>query len=95
MSREEWSEGLSRTSIGRFGGLRDDLIPCNNGYVTATGPVLECFLASMAPLLLVPRDARFLGAVWDDQAKALKLRLSGGGQNTAQRSGHNASTGAI
>jgi len=47
-----------------------------------TGPVLECFLTSMAPLLLVPRDAQFLGAVWDDRGKTLRLRLSADGPTT-------------
>jgi hypothetical protein len=47
-----------------------------------TGPVLACCLVSLAPLLLVPRDAHFLGSIWDDEANALKLSLSADGPTT-------------
>ena len=62
--------------------LAEDVPTLAEAGAPLSGPVLECFLVSMAPLLLVPRDACFLGAVWDDQAKALKLRLSGDGPTT-------------
>ena len=63
MSREEWSEGLSGTSIGRFGGLRDDLIPYNNGYLTANATATRLYLADGdRPVELgwyhLPRDFR-------------------------------------
>jgi len=31
-----WIQGVSWTSIGRFGGMRDDLVPTGNGYLTAS-----------------------------------------------------------
>ena len=45
-----------------------------------TGPVLECLLVSMAPMLLVPRDVEFIGSVWDDGAKTLAVTLAGEGR---------------
>ena len=62
--------------------LGQDVAALKDVAAPLTGPVLECFLASMAPLLLVPREAQFHGAAWDDQAKTLKLRLSGDGPTT-------------
>jgi hypothetical protein len=50
--------------------------------VTLTGPVLEFYLVSQAPKVLVPRDARFLGSEWDDAAKKLTLHLAGKGRTT-------------
>ena len=47
-----------------------------------TAPVLECMLVSMAPRLLVPRDATFLGSVWDDRARTLTVTLAGKGDTT-------------
>ncbi len=32
MVKEKWTPGLSGTSIGRFGGMRDDMIPYDSGY---------------------------------------------------------------
>ncbi len=49
---------------------------------TVTGPVLECCLVSMAPRVLLPRGARFIGSVWDDRAKTMTVRLSGKGRFT-------------
>ncbi|KPL03060.1 MAG: hypothetical protein AMK75_01940 [Planctomycetes bacterium SM23_65] len=50
--------------------------------VTLTAPVLECCLVSCAPKLLVPRDARFLGAAWDTAARTLTVQLAGKGKFT-------------
>ena len=50
--------------------------------VVATAPVLECCLVGMAPMVLAPREARFLGSEWDAAAKTLTVRLSGNGRST-------------
>ena len=44
MATGKWTEGLSRTSIGRFGGMRDDMIPYNNGYLTASATDRDVYL---------------------------------------------------
>jgi hypothetical protein len=52
--------------------------------VTVTGPVLECMLVAMAPLVLVPRDAEFCGTVWDAASRTLTVTLYGRGRTTVQ-----------
>ncbi|MFC1581986.1 hypothetical protein ACFL4W_00470 [Planctomycetota bacterium] len=38
-----WKEGLSKTSIGRFGAYRDDSIPYNSGYLTCSATATKVF----------------------------------------------------
>ena len=44
MARATWRPGVSRTSIGRFGGFRDDCIPYNEGYLTCSATATRVFL---------------------------------------------------
>jgi hypothetical protein len=62
--------------------LGEDLAGLMKLGVTLTAPVLECYLVAQAPMVLVPRDARFLGSVWDAEARTLTVRLSGRGKTT-------------
>jgi len=62
--------------------LGHDVKSLLKGKALLTAPVLECFLVSMAPKVLVPRDVKFLGSVWDDRAKTLTVTLSGKGRTT-------------
>ncbi|MFB3890916.1 MAG: hypothetical protein ACE15C_02705 [Phycisphaerae bacterium] len=39
-----WTEGVSKTSIGRFGGYRDDCIPYDDGYLTCGATAVDVFL---------------------------------------------------
>ncbi len=62
--------------------LGEDLKSLMKVGATLTAPVLECYLVSQAPKVLVPRGARFLGSEWDDAAKRLTVRLAGEGTTT-------------
>jgi hypothetical protein len=50
--------------------------------VPLTGPVLESFLVSLAPRVLVPRDVRFGGVTWDHRRKTLTVNLDGQGRTS-------------
>jgi len=62
--------------------LGEDVKSLLKGKALLTAPVLECFLVSMAPKVLVPRDVKFLGSVWDAKAKTLTVTLGGKGTTT-------------
>ncbi|HUW57045.1 MAG TPA: hypothetical protein VMZ92_10445, partial [Planctomycetota bacterium] len=62
--------------------LGEDLASLTAVGVPLTAPVLECYLVSRAPKLLVPRDVRFLGSTWDARTKCLTVRLAGKGATT-------------
>jgi hypothetical protein len=47
-----------------------------------TAPVLECYLASRSPRLLIPRDAIFGGNVWDAAVRRLTVTLEGRGNTS-------------
>ncbi|MCE9612895.1 MAG: hypothetical protein K8T26_01375 [Lentisphaerae bacterium] len=59
-----WREGVSRGSIGRFGGFRADCIPYNNGYLHISATTTDWFLEEYDERphdlghLLIPRDHR-------------------------------------
>jgi hypothetical protein len=61
----------------------DDIRPLMKGIkVPLTGPVLESFLVSLAPRVLVPRDVRFGGVTWDHRCKTLTVKLEGRGRTS-------------
>ena len=60
--------------------LGEDLSSLMKVDVTLTAPVLESYLVAQAPMVLVPRRARFLGTTWDAAARRLTVLLSGKGR---------------
>ncbi|RPI62535.1 MAG: hypothetical protein EHM48_03930, partial [Planctomycetaceae bacterium] len=44
MAGVKWTQGVSKTSIGRFGSFRDDCVPAENGYLTCNAKVADVYL---------------------------------------------------
>ncbi|HUU42219.1 MAG TPA: hypothetical protein VMX57_00480, partial [Planctomycetota bacterium] len=44
MKKNGWTPGVSKTSIGRFGGMRDDMIPHDSGYLVASATATDVYL---------------------------------------------------
>lgn len=44
MPTGKWTHGVSKTSIGRFGGMRDDMVPYDSGYLAASATATDVYL---------------------------------------------------
>lgn len=62
--------------------LREDVKNLLKVGEVLTAPVLETYLMSMAPLVLVPRSAAFRGTEWDARTRILTVRLKGTGKTS-------------